>query len=70
MYKIVDTIKSDYLELGDLIKNPEGDIVEVKQIEFSESGYFIYHLDEYDDEMITFLLLDDEDVDLYMFDDD
>jgi hypothetical protein len=70
MYKLIDTVKSDYLELGDLIKNPDGDIIEIKQIEFTDSGYFIHHLDDFDDEMLNFLLLDNVDVDLYWYDDE
>ena len=64
-YKLVDTLTGYQLEPGDAIRT-DGDILFIQSIEYLERGYKINYLDEYEDELISLILDEDQMVDLYM----
>lgn len=70
-YRWVDTLGSDQLEPGDLIKNNDGEVVQVFKVKDNYDGTTtVTYLDDYLDEELDFLVTDESKIDLFVFDDD
>lgn len=69
-FKAVDTIDPDYLEPGDFIQSHEGSIIQIKGIESVDGGYVVSHLDDFEDELESFFIGDNDIVNLYVYTDD
>lgn len=72
-YKLVDTLTGYQLEPGDVISvnyDDEDHLVTIKSIDYLKEGYMISFLDEYEDELMTYQLNENDEVGLYMFDDE
>ena len=59
-YKVVDKMTGMSLEKGDIVKNPNGDLVVISEIADTDSGYRIYHLDLFEDDIEHFDISDNE----------
>ena len=72
-YKRIDSLTGYQLEPGDVVSvnyDDEDHLVSIKSLEYLKEGYIISFLDEYEDELLTHYISEDDKLDLYMFDDE
>lgn len=72
-YKHIDSLTGYQLEPGDIVSvnyDDEDHLVTIKSLEYLKEGYIISFLDEYEDELLTHHISEDDKLDLYMFDDE
>ena len=72
-YKHVDSLTGYQLEPGDIVKvnyDDEDHLVTIKSLEYLQEGYLIAFLDEYEDELLTHHISEDDKLDFYVFDDE
>ena len=72
-YKHIDSLTGYQLEPGDIVSvnyDDEDHLVAIKSLEYLKEGYIISFLDEYEDELLTHYISEDDKLDLYMFDDE
>lgn len=67
-YKEIDRLYGLSIEAGDMIRLPNGDIVNVTRTESVEDGYDIFYLDLFEDEELVYTLDDTDTVSLLQFD--
>ena len=72
-YRQIDSLTGYQLEPGDVVSinyDDEDRLVVIKSLEYLKEGYIISFLDEYEDELLTYQISEDDKLDLYMFDDE
>jgi hypothetical protein len=56
------------IEPGDMVKLPNNDIVTITRTEPTQDGYDLFFLDLFEDEELSYSLLDNQTVSLLQFD--
>lgn len=70
-YRWVDTLGSDQLEPGDLVRNSEGEVVQIfKVVDNYDGTVTVTYLDEFLDDELEFTITDESKIDLFVFDED
>jgi hypothetical protein len=67
-YKEIDQLIGMTIEPGDMVKLPNGDIVNIIRTEPTAIGYDLFFLDLFEDEELSYSLDDNEKVTLLEFD--
>jgi hypothetical protein len=67
-YKEIDKLIGMTIEPGDMVKLPNGDIVTITRTDPTAEGYDLFFLDLFEDEELSYTLLDDQMVSLLQFD--
>ena len=67
-HKWIDTLDTYQIEPGDLIKNHEGEIIQVFKVNHFDTYSEVIYLDDFFDEEISFTIGDDARTELFMFD--
>lgn len=70
-YRWVDTLGSDQLEPGDLVRNSDGEVVQIfKVVDNYDGTVTVTYLDEFLDDELEFTITDESKIDLFVFDED
>lgn len=69
-YKSIDTLDTYQIEPGDLIKNHEGEVVQVFKVNHFDTYSEVIYLDDFFDEELSFTITDDTKTELFMFEDE
>jgi len=67
-YKEIDQLVGMTIEPGDMVKLPNGDIVNILRTEPTATGYDLFFLDLFEDEELVYSLDDNQKVTLLEFD--
>ena len=67
-YKEIDKLIGMTIEPGDMVKLPNNDIVTITRTEPTQDGYDLFFLDLFEDEELSYSLLDNQTVSLLQFD--
>lgn len=69
-YRSIDTLATYQIEPGDLIKNHDGEVIQVFKVNHFNDYSEVVYLDDFFDEELSFTISDDTKTELFMFDEE